>query len=87
MNERMTTIEVPSEIAELLKARAAARHLPLDEYLRSLTGAGVAEAQAELTPPERAKRWDEWTSHHSVRTPTPVDDSRESIYTREEEAL
>jgi hypothetical protein len=49
-------------------------------------GAGEA-APAEMTPQERAKAWREWTANHSVSVPHPVDVSRESIYTREDEAL
>jgi len=89
MSQRMITIEVAPETAELLRAKATARHLSLDEYLRALAiGAEQAsEAKPTMSPQERAERWDEWTTRHAVRTPTPVDDSRESIYTREDEAL
>jgi len=89
MSQRMITIEVAPETAELLRTRAAARHLSLDQYLRVLAiGGGQASiGRSHMTPDERAKRWDEWTTRHAVRTQTPVDDSRESIYTREDEAL
>jgi hypothetical protein len=89
MSQRMITIEVAPETAELLRARAMARHLSLDQYLRMLAtnGEGASPTRPAMTPQERARRWDEWTTHHAVRTQTPVDDSRESIYTREDEAL
>ena len=85
----MTTIELASETAELLRAKATARHLTLDQYLRALaTDEGTAiVARLGMTAQERARRWDEWTTRHAVRTPTPVDDSRENIYARENEAL
>ena len=85
----MITIELASETAELLRAKATARHLTLDQYLRAVATDGEAAivAQLGMTAQERARRWDEWTTRHAVRTPTPVDDSRESIYTRENESL
>jgi hypothetical protein len=89
MTQRMTTIEVTPETAELLGAKATARNLSLDQYLHALASSedSSSEAKPGLTPQERARRWDEWTTHHAIRTGTPVDDSRESIYTREDEAL
>ena len=88
MNQRMITIEVAPETAEMLRAKATARHLTLDQYLFALAGEeATPAAKAAMTPRERAKRWDDWTTHHAVRTQTPADDSRESIYTREDEAL
>jgi hypothetical protein len=41
----------------------------------------------ELTPQEKARRWMEFVTAYSVNVPYPVDDSRESIYTREDEML
>jgi hypothetical protein len=88
MSQRTITIEVALETAELLRAKASEQHLSLDEYLHALaTGAAASEAKPAMSPQERARRWDDWTTNHAVRTPTPVDDSRESIYTREDEAL
>ena len=89
MSQRTITIEVASETAELLRAKATERHLSLDEYLHALaTGKeAVSEAKPAMSPHERSRRWDEWTTHHAVRTSTLVDDTRESIYTREDEAL
>ena len=89
MAQRTTRIEVAEETAELLAAKARAQHLSLDEYLRTLAtnGGTASEVRCAMSPQERARRWDEWTTRHAVRTPTPVDDSRESIYTREDEAL
>jgi hypothetical protein len=40
----------------------------------------------EITPEERAKELVEWLKAHSVKSAI-ADDSRESIYTREDEAL
>src|SRR5215472_10381944 len=81
MSQRTITIEVAPETAELLRAKATERHLSLDEYLYALaTGAEpTSEARPAMSPQERARRWDDWTTHHAVWTPTPVDDSRENI--------
>ncbi len=88
MSGQMTTIEVAPKTAELLKAKAAARQLSLDEYLQFLAAQeATTEPEAELAPEQRARRWEEWVIHNSVRMPFHVDDSRESIYTREDEAL
>jgi hypothetical protein len=89
MSQHMITIEVAPETSELLRAKATARHLSLDQYLQALVigEEAASEARSTMTPQERARRWDEWTTRHAVRTHTPVDDSRESIYTREDEAL
>lgn len=91
-----TVIEqIKAETAELLAAEAKANNLPVDEYLRSLlthiNGAAKAEEskdnKEELTPQEKARRWREWVDKNAVSVPHFVDDSRESIYTREDEAL
>jgi hypothetical protein len=42
MNSNLTTIEVSPEIAEILKAKAMARQLPVDNYLRTLLENDIA---------------------------------------------
>ncbi|MDQ3014151.1 MAG: hypothetical protein M3X11_26030 [Acidobacteriota bacterium] len=86
--------QIKPETAELLATEAEAKHLSIDEYLRSLlshsNGAAKAEEAAEekdeLTPQEKVQRWREFVKEYSVRG-VIADDSRESIYTREDEAL
>ncbi len=80
--------QIKPETAELLAAEAKAHHLSVDEYLRSLLPHtnGTAEATEELTPEERVKQWRDFVKEYSVRG-VVADDSRESIYTREDEAL
>ena len=86
--------QIKPETAELLAAGAAASELSIDDYLRSLlphsngvTANGVtAEKKQELTPEEKIRRWREFVRKHSVKG-VIADDSRESIYTREDEAL
>ena len=36
---------------------------------------------------QKAQAWLNWTEGHGVDVTSPADDSRESIYTREDEAL
>lgn len=82
--------QIKPETAELLAVEAEASHLSIDEYLRSLlphsNGAAKVETEKEeLTPQEKARRWVEFVEKYSVRVDHFVDDSRESIYTREDE--
>ena len=87
--------QIKPETAELLATEAEARHLSVDEYLRSLlphsNGAAKTETEKEekeeLTPQEKARRWVEFVEKYSVRVGHFVDDSRESVYTREDELL
>lgn len=80
--------QIKPETAELLVINAEANHLSVDDYLRSLLpySNGTTEAKQELTPEERVRQWREFVREHSVRG-VVADDSRESIYTREDEAL
>lgn len=80
--------QIKPETAELLANGAAASQLSIDEYLRSLLpySNGLSEAKEEATPQEKIRRWREFVEKYSVRG-VIADDSRESIYTREDEAL
>ncbi len=82
--------QIKPETAELLAAEAEANHLSVDDYLRSLlphANGATKAGMEELTPQEKARRWVEFVEKRSVRVSHFVDDSRESIYTREDEAL
>lgn len=87
--------QIKPETAELLANEAGAKGLSVDEYLRSLLPhsnglSKTEEAKApepELTPHEKAGRWVEFVEKYSVKVDHFVDDSRESIYTREDELL
>lgn len=87
--------QIKPETAELLATEAKAQGLSVDEYLRSLLphSNGLAkteeaeEPEQELTPQEKARRWVEFVEKYSVKVDHFVDDSRESIYTREDELL
>jgi hypothetical protein len=76
----------------LLATEAEAKGLSVDEYLRSLlphsNGAPkIEQVNEELTPQEKARRWVEFVEKYSVTVDHFVDDSRDSIYTREDELL
>ncbi len=87
--------QIKPETAELLATEAESKGLSVDEYLRSLLphSNGVAnvgdakEPEQELTPREKARRWSEWVEKNAVKVDHFIDDSRESIYTREDELL
>ena len=79
--------EIKPETAAKIAAKAKTLGLSIDEYLRSLLPDEFGqEPAAELAPAEKARRWREWTRNHSVKD-VVADDSRDSIYTREDEAL
>ena len=52
MEVKTATLDVAQEIADAVKANAAARQLPLDDYLRALMASenGATEASAEVEP-------------------------------------
>ncbi|MGH9855161.1 MAG: hypothetical protein ACREBD_35460 [Blastocatellia bacterium] len=92
MNTQTVTIEVAPQVAQILLAlqrRAEAEGVSLDALLSPLVppnGDAGDEASFELTPEERANDFVQWLKAHSVKG-VIADDSRESIYTREDEAL
>lgn len=79
--------QVTAQILETLKAQAEAQGSTLAALLQSLVGNGTVKPKAEMTPKEKAKAFEEWVDAHSINVSHFVDDSRESIYTREDEAL
>jgi hypothetical protein len=85
--------QIKPELLSRLARQAKAQGETVNELLeRILIDAEAASTQrgevalAEMTPQERAKTWREWTANHSVSVPRPLDVSRETIYTREDEA-
>ena len=92
MNTQNVTIEVAPQVAQILlelQRRAEAEGVSLDSLLLPLVapnGEGREERIFEKAPEERAKDIVEWLRAHSVKG-VVADDSRESIYTREDEAL
>lgn len=88
------TIEVDPNTAQLfqvLQAKAAAEGTTLAALLRPLAEAGRAGGERPFyetaTTDEWLRAFREWIASHAGRDYGFVDDSRESIYTREDEAL
>ncbi len=80
--------QVKPETAARLAAQAQKQGISVDDLLQSFLPAEptTTEAKVELTPQEKARLWREWVENNSVKG-VIADDSRESIYTREDEAL
>jgi hypothetical protein len=80
------TIELKPEVEERAKAEAAARGLPVEDYLEAViesqlaNGAGGQRIAENSTPAQRARAWEEWAAGHSPDTPVVLNDSREAIY-------
>jgi hypothetical protein len=79
-----TMLEVEPEVASKIQARARARGVSVDVYLRELINDKEAEPERSngLSSQERVRLLREWASGHSANTPLLSDDaiSRESIY-------
>jgi len=90
MTAQTVTIQVDhvtAQILETLKTQAEAQGSTLAALLQSLMGNGTVKPKAEMTPKEKAQAFEEWVNAHLISVSHFVDDSRESIYTREDEAL
>jgi hypothetical protein len=92
MTTQTVTIQVAPQVAQLLLAlqrRADAECVTLDSLLLplvSVNGDAGKEAGVEMTPQEKADDFVRWLKDHAVKG-VVADDSRESIYMREDEAL
>jgi len=77
-------LEVDPEVASKIQARARARGVSVDAYLRELIEQKGPESERSngLSSQERVRMLREWASGHSTNTPLPSDDaiSREDIY-------
>lgn len=83
MTTETVTIQVAPQTAALLQAlqaKAEEQGIPLDALLQPLT------AEDDISHQARANNLVQWLRDHSVKG-VVADDSRESIYTREDEAL
>jgi hypothetical protein len=80
----LTMLEVEPELASKIQARATARGVSVDVYLRGLIDEKGTESERShgLSSQERVRLLREWASGHSTNTPLLSDDaiSRESIY-------
>ncbi len=78
-----TMLEVESELASKIQARARERGVSVDVYLRELINQKEAESETRrLSSQERVRLLREWASGHSTNNPVLSDDaiSRENIY-------
>ena len=89
----MSASELTPELAKEILAAAAARGITVEEYLQNVITHGDEDAERKdqaLSPQERVRLWQQWVDGHSYIKSPPLSDyavSRESIYTREDEAL
>lgn len=84
------TVTLKPDLEEELATRTQAEGLPTEEFVNRELEKLVASMpqSSNLTPEERARRWQEWIESHSVGGP-PLSDyavSRESIYGEREDA-
>ena len=79
MAATMTTIEIEQRTAEMLKAKAEANGLSLDDYLR-LLAEGEAPPVAALDATEIDRILDELAQGGEDLSPLPMNFSREDIY-------
>jgi hypothetical protein len=91
MEPQTVTVEIDASAAEILLAlqkKAEAQGITLETLLRPLIEENGTQQPKplEVTPEKRADELVRWLKAHSVRG-VIADDSRESIYTREDEAL
>ncbi len=79
-----TMLEVESEVASRIQARARERGVSIDVYLRELLERKETEFKKHdgLSSQERVRLLREWASSHSANTPLLSDDTlgRENIY-------
>jgi hypothetical protein len=77
-------LEVESEVATKIQARARERGISVDVYLRELIDQKGTESERSngLSSQERVRMLREWASGHSTNTPSLSDDAigRQSIY-------
>jgi hypothetical protein len=79
MAATMATIEIEQRTAEMLKVKAGANGLSLDDYLRRLAE-GEAPPVAALDATEIDRILDELAQGGEDRVPLPENFSREEIY-------
>ena len=80
MGTTMTTIEIEQRTAEMLKAKAEASGLSLDDYLYLLAESEITPLPATLNPTEIDLILDELACGAEGILPLPENFSREDIY-------
>ena len=81
--------QIAPEIIQALIAKATESGLTINDYLAQLLGLSNGHEEhlssVALSPKEKAQDLVQWLRAHSIKG-VVADDSRESIYTREDEA-
>ena len=80
MGTTTTTIEIEQRTAEMLKAKAEASGLSLDDYLYLLAESEITPLPAALNPAEIDMILDELARGAESALPLPDNFSREDIY-------
>jgi hypothetical protein len=89
MSVQTVSIEVDPRSAAILaalKEKAVSQGVSLDDLLTNLTEGIPGLQSMMITPEEKAEDFLSWVKAHSVSGST-ANDSRESIYSREDETL
>lgn len=75
-------LEVEPDVAAKIAAKAQAKGVTVDDYLRALLEDETALTTTPTTPEEKARVFREWAASHDPNTPLLSDDaiSRETIY-------
>jgi hypothetical protein len=75
-------LEVETELASKIQARARERGVSVDVYLRELIDQEVAESQRSISSQQRVRLLRQWASGHSTNPSLLSDEaiSRESIH-------
>ena len=85
--------QIRPETIERLALLAELKGFPsIDEFVAAISTNGGDSGQAKisfinLSPEEKARQWESWIGSHSINAPRLIDVDRDSLYTREDEAL
>jgi hypothetical protein len=77
---------ISAAILRALQQRAVSQGTSLDTILQTLAASTIGLQSVLMTPEQKADDFAQWVNSHAV-SGVVADDSRESIYTREDEAL
>ena len=84
----MTTIIVSPDTAKIildLQEQATEKGILLEELLRSVSERFARSPESFLDPLQKAEAWENWANSHSFNQAIIHDDSRESLYSNENE--
>lgn len=73
----------PETLQKLVSLAEAHGFRSIDDYVAAL----LSDGKSATTSAEQAQRWEAWVAAQQIAVPHKVEISRDSIYTREDEAL